>query len=441
MAIVATVADTLQAILGPVADHIGRQHHLIRRQRRFSAITLLQTFVLGYLHKPTASVADLAATAEALGVRVTPQAVDARFQPALRHALHDLWEHAASHLVRATPRALPLLQRFTHVLVGDSTTIALHDSFADIYPGCGGTHNAGCAALKIQVQWDLLAGTLTHARIESGRQTDATSSLATLTPPAGSLVLYDLGYFNLDRFADWNRNGNSWISKGLSNLTLTIDGRSLDLTDWLTSQRADRIDRPVRIGATQLSCRLIAIRVPQAVAARRRRTAYKKAAKKGRRPSAHHLASCAWTVYLTNCSDTQLADHEVEILYRLRWQIELLFKLWKSHNRLADHRGTDPLRQMIELLARLIAVLVQHWLLLTTGWDDPQLSLVKATRLIRERLPLLIEALADRPRLEAVLHRLEETIRHRCRLNKRRRRPNAAQLLQKPELQKSKSLT
>ncbi len=28
------------------------------------------------------------------------------------------------------------------------------------------------------------------------------------------------------------------------------------------------------------------------------------------------------------------------VLYRARWQIELLFKLWKSHNLLATHRQT-----------------------------------------------------------------------------------------------------
>lgn len=442
MAIVATVAETLQALLGPVAQRLADQHHLIRRQRRFSATTLLQTFVLGYLHKPTASVADLAATAEALGVRVTPQAIDARFQPALQHALQDLWQHAATQLIHATPRAVALLQRFTHVLVGDSTSIALADALADTYPGCGGTGTAGRAALKIQVQWDLLAGTLTHAAIEPGSQADATSSLATLPPPAGALVLYDLGYFDLERFADWNRRGVRWISRGLSHLTFTLDGRSRDLIDWLAAQRGRRIDRAVLIGAKRLPCRLIAIRVPKAVAKRRRQAAIKKAAKKkGRRPSRHHLASCAWVIYLTNCPASQLASHEVEVLYRLRWQIELLFKLWKSHHHLADHRRTDPVRQMIELLARLIAVLVQHWLLLTSGWDDPQLSLVKATRLIRERMPLLIEALAERPRLEAVLQRLVEAISHRCRLNTRRGRPNAAQLLQKPELQKDRSLT
>lgn len=441
MAIVGTVAGTLQDLLGPDAEQIARQHQLIRRRRQFSATTLLQTFVLGYLRKPTASVADLAATAEALGVSVTPQAVDDRFQPALQNALHDLWQHAVTRLVTAPPRAVELLQRFTQVRVGDSTTIALHDCLADLYPGCGGTGSTSRAALKIQVQWDLVHGTLAHAAIEPGRQPDATSPSLAVAPPAGSLVLYDLGYFALDRFADWNRHGVRWISKGLSNLTLTIDGQSHDLIDWLQRQTLDRIDCPVYIGAKNLPCRLIARRVPQSVAARRRRDAHQKAAKKGRRPSAQRLAACDWTVYLTNCPDIQLAAHEVEVLYRMRWQIELLFKLWKSHNRLADHRSDNPVRQLIELFARLIAVIVQHWLLLTTGWADSRLSLVKASRLIREWMPLVIEAVSDRSRLEAMLQRLISMILHRCRTDTRRKHPSTAQLLQNPRLQCRSTLT
>jgi hypothetical protein len=441
MAIVSTVAGTLQALLGLVADQIAQKHSLIQRQRRFTASTLLSTFVLGYLHKPTASVADLAATAESLGVSVTPQAIDARFQPALQHTLHDLWQHAVTQLVSATPRAVELLQRFTQVRVGDSTTIALDDCLADLYPGCGGKGSSSRAALKIQVQWDLLHGTLAHAAIEPGRQPDATSPSVAVAPPAGTLVLYDLGYFALDRFADWDRDDIHWISKGLSNLMLTADGQTHDLIDYLQTQTLDRIDRPVHIGAKNLACRLIALRVPEPVAARRRRDAYQKAAKKGRRPSAQRLAACDWTVYLTNCPPTQLATHEVEILYRLRWQIELLFKLWKSHNRLADHRSDNPVRQLIELFARLIAVVVQHWLLLTTGWADPRLSLVKASRLIRERMPLVIEALGDRARLEANLTGLVRAILNRCRINNRRQHPNTAQLLQNPRLQYHRTLT
>ena len=439
MAIVTSIARTLQDVLGPVAEQLAQQHRLIRRRRQFTATTLLQTFVLGYLHKPTASVADLAATAEALGVDVTPQAVAQRFQPALRHALHDLWQHAVARLVTATPRSPELLRRFTHVRVGDSTTVTLHESFADQYPGCGGSGTP--AAVKIHVQWDLRHGGLTQARLEPGCQPDSASPLPDEELPPGTLALYDLGYFSLDRFAAWDRAGIRWISKGTSKLNVTIDDRTHDLIGWLASQPLDRVDRWVQVGGQKLSCRLIAFRVPEAVAEKRRRHARRKAMKEGRRPTARHLTSCDWTVYLTNCPAEQLADHEVEILYRLRWQIELLFKLWKSGNRLADHRGADPERQMIEFFARLVAVVVQHWLLLTSGWSDPRLSLVKATRLIRNRMPLLIEALRERERLRRVLERLVKAVANRCRLETRRRHPSMAQLLEKPSLQKDRALT
>lgn len=435
MAIISTVAATLQDLLGPVAEAIADKHRLIRRRRCFSASTLLSTFVLGYLHKPTASTADLAATAEALGVPVSPQAVDQRFTPALHHALLDLWKHATTRVIAAAPRAVELLRRFTHVLVGDSTTITLHHAHADTYPGCGGKNASGRAAVKVQVRWDLLHGTLTHATLEPGRQPDATSPAAAAMPPPGSLLLCDLGYFGFDRFADLTRGGVTWISRGLSNLVATIDGHTGDLIDWLDGQPADRIDRVIEVGTVRLSCRLIAIRVPTAVAAKRRRVARQKAAKKGRQPSAQRLAWCDWAVYLTNAPADRLTATEVEVAYRSRWQVELLFKLWKSDNRVAAHRSTDPDRQMIEVLARLIAVVVQHWVVLTAGWSDPRLSLVKATRLIRERLPVLIDAVFDRARLEAVLERLVRAVLHRYRINTRRKHPSTAQLLERPELQ------
>ncbi len=441
MAIVASVAATLQELLGPVAERLAERHCLIRRQRQFTATTLLQTFVLGYLHKPTASAVDLAATAEALGVRVTPQAVDQRFQPALRHALNDLWHHAVAKLVHATPRTSELLRRFTQVRVGDSTTVILHESFAKQYPGCGGSGAAPVSAVKIQVQWDLRHGGLTQAALEPGRQPDSASPRLAEPLPTGALALYDRGYFSLDRFAHWNRAGVRWISKGVSKLTLTIDGQTHDLADWLATQSPDRVDRWVRVGGQRFHCRLVAIRVPEAIARERRRKARRKAVKDGRRPTAHHLAACAWTIYLTNCPAEQLADYEVEILYRLRWQIELLFKLWKSGNRLDDHRRQDPERQLIEFFARLVAVVVQHWLLLTSGWSDPRLSLVKATRLIRDRMPLLIEAVGCRTQLRRVLRRLAEAVAYRCRVDCRRQQPSMAQLLENPSLLKRSTLT
>jgi DDE family transposase len=436
MGIFARIATAMQAILGPVADQVAQQCGLIRRQRKFTGATLVQTFVLGYLRKPTASAEDLALTAQQLGVDVSSQAIDRRFQPALRDCLYQLWQHAVTQVVMAKPRALALLQQFTEVLIGDSTVIQLADELADTYPGCGGRSGMGRAALKIQVLWDMLYGRLKRAVVEAGRQSDATSPAVEETPQKGSLLIYDLGYFMLERLRSWSSAHAYWITRVGSRVTIFVDGVAHPLLDWLAlTTTPGPIDVWVEVGQQErLPCRLIALRAPDEVVHRRRQKAYAKAAKKGRRPSREHLAACAWTLYLTNVPDTMLSWREVVVLYRVRWQIELLFKLWKSHNHLATHRTADPVRQLVELYARLIAVIVQHWLILSVGWEEGERSLVKAARWIREYLPLLIEVLPDKPQLIASLRRLARLIQRLARLNRRRKHPNAQQLIDHPEL-------
>ena len=436
MSIFARIATAMPALLGPVAEQVAQHCGLIRRQRKFTGATLLQTFVLGYLRKPTASADDLAFTAQQLGVDVSSQAIDRRFQPALRDGLHQLWQHAVAQVIMAKPRAVALLRQFTAVLIGDSTVIQLADELAETYPGCGGSSGMARAALKIQVLWDVLCGCLKRARLEAGRQSDATSPAVEATPQPGSLLLYDLGYFALERLRNWSNAGAYWISRVGAQVTLYADGVPYHLLDWLAqATAAGPIDGWIEVGAQErLPCRLIALRAPDEVANRRRQKAYAKAAKKGRVPSREHLAACAWTLYITNVPEPMLRWREVVVLYRVRWQIELLFKLWKSHNHLATHRSTDPVRQLVELYARLIAVMVQHWLLLSAGWDEGERSLVKVTRWFRENLSLLIEVLHDKPRLIARLRRLARLITRLARLQRRRKHPNAQQLMDHPEL-------
>src|SRR5262249_5223460 len=76
MAIFARIATAMQALLRPLADQAAQHCGSIRRQRKFTGATLVQTFVLGYLRNPTASADDLASTAQQLGVDVSSQAID-----------------------------------------------------------------------------------------------------------------------------------------------------------------------------------------------------------------------------------------------------------------------------------------------------------------------------------------------------------------------------
>ena len=68
------------------------------------------------------------------------------------------------------------------------------------------------------------------------------------------------------------------------------------------------------------------------------------------------------------------------MLARVRWQVELLFKLWKSHNRIDEWRTGKPWRVLCEVYAKLLAVIVQHWLTLVGCWQRPERSLVRAAQ-------------------------------------------------------------
>ena len=258
-------------------------------------------------------------------------------------------------------------------------------------------------------------------------------------PPAGSLSLFDLGYFCLDRFQRLALAGAFWISR-LQHGTLVYDpeGRPLALLEYLQQQTGKGpVDVSVLLGVShRLRCRLLALRVPQEVADRRRQKVYEKAKKHGRVPSREYLQWQDWTIFVTNCEPELLTWQAVVVLYRARWQIELMFKLWKSYNRLATHRaGASAQEQMAMVYAKLIAVLLQHWILLTATWSIGRRSLMKAAAIIGDWVTLLIDALDDRERLAAVLRRLSEVVqRAAARVQNRNTHPSLSQLLENPIL-------
>ena len=118
-----------------------------------------------------------------------------------------------------------------------------------------------------------------------------------------------------------------------------------------------------------------------------------------------------------------------------RWQIELLFKLWKSRNRLATHRCATAEEQLAVVYVKLITVLVQHWYLLTATWCECRRSLMKAAAIIADWVTLLIDALDDLDRLIAVLSRMKDVLlKAGARVQNRNIHPSLSQLLQNPIL-------
>jgi transposase len=325
------------------------------------------------------------------------------------------------------------------VLIGDSTSLVLPDELASEFPGCGGLNRSGLAVLKIQLLWELITGAILRFDLEPGKNSDVKSPIAAASAPPGSLSVFDLGYFSLERFRQLSNNKAYWISR-LQYGTNVLDenGQPLSLLEFLRSRHSGSkpVDVMVLLGERErLPARLIAIRAPEEVANSRRRTARRKAQKDGRTSSREYLEWQDWTIFVTNCEPEKLAWKEIVVLYRARWQIELLFKLWKSHNGIAVLKvGATAVERMAIIFAKLIVVILQHWILLKATWSNGRRSLRKAADHLRDWVKQLIETLDDIERLTAVLDRIEQVLGRLATVRTRTGRPSHAQFMINPEL-------
>jgi Transposase DDE domain len=432
----APLAAQMQALLHDSAEAIAWQAGCCQRTSPLSGAALLQAVVLTCLAHPEPRGEDYAQVAAALGHPVTPQALDQRFTPELARALEDLLAEAVRAVVARNPATGAVLDKFAAVEVHDSSTITLPDGLEAHWPGCNtSTGHGGRAALKVQVRLDLVSGRLSAARPEAGRDNDHATPLQTAGLAPGTLHLRDLGYFDLDVLQAIDAAGAFFLSRLQdSTAVFDADGRRLNLGEWLSRQQGDVVDVPVTLGVGhRLRGRLVAVRVPEAVAAQRRRQARAKGRKKGYTPSRAKLALCAWNFYVTNVPPDRLRVEEVLALARARWQIECLFRQWKSDGGLARVRSGKPWRVVGEVLGKLIAQVVQHAVLVQCVWQRANRSLRKAAKAVRRQAGQVIAALHDAGKLVEALRAIAQSLTKGAKVERRRKHPSAFQVLSDPK--------
>jgi len=435
MGMVARVSAAVQHLFGSLATESNRDNPAVIRRRKFTPLSLARTFVLGFLQKPDSTDEELAQVAAQCGAAVTPQAIDQRHTPQLVAFLEDLFRRAVRVTVGSERGLAPILERFTTVTVLDSTTISLPDEQQGRFRGCGGSHGSGRAAMKLQTELDLRSGALSHVEIEAGRSSDVATSRQRARRAAGSLRITDLGYFCTTVFAAMVAAGEHFLSRLQFGTGVRLpDGTALSVREWLAGQADALVDQPILLGLEQrLACRLLAWRLPAEPANRRRQKLRREHRRKwGREPSAERLAWCDWTILVTSVPVAQLAAKEAAVLYRARWQIELMFKRWKSQNRVAELRGSTSVRQLVRVWSRLLAAVVQHWLIVASAWGDPTRSWGKVAEAVRQFVGRLLASLDCVSGLEAVIEDLIRVVATTCRRN-RRKKPGTVELLNNVE--------
>jgi hypothetical protein len=420
---VASLAAALQTLLTDVAETAARASGFIRRRRKITGAGFVRSLVLGWMADPDAKIEDLAAP---LGV--ADQSLQERFNDRAVDCLRRVLAAAMGYLFEARPETIPLLRRFTAVAIDDSTAVALPACLAAEYPGCGGSDgDAGSAGLKVMTRLEAIAGRLELSEPAPGSASDRTPHATRPPLPPGSLRLADLGFFDLERMAADTAAGVHWISRAPARLLVRRgDEAGRNLPEWLRLQGADRIDTIVTVGSkTRLTCRLVAVRAPEEVVKRRLEALEKKQRKKQRKVSAAQRLLCEWTVMLTDLDDAErFTAEQLWVLYRVRWQVELLFKRWKSGGGLGRSRGRTGPRVLCECLAKLIAALIRHWGTLLRGGPLCVVSAVRAAARVKWWASRLAEAIGSGvpEAVERVLERLKADLDRLPKRPKRKRK-------------------
>jgi hypothetical protein len=422
----------MQRVLIETANSIARSSGLIQRQVVFTGSLFAQSLVLGWMANPSATLEELAQTATSVGAPISPQGLEQRFTPGAAEFLRQVLEAAVQEVITANPVTIPILARFSGVYLLDSSVITLPNELQSVWQGLGGNSEKGTAAsLKLEVRLNLTTGALEGPALCAGRTQDRAAHYQREPLPAKALRLADLGYFTLSVMADLAQQDVYWLSRYRAKTAVyTPNGKRLELIRFLESHTAGSYEIPVLIGSGQrIPARLLVQPVPQAVAEQRRRRLREQARIRQAPVPEESLKLAGWTLLLTNVPEMGLSLPEAMQLIRARWQVELLFKLWKSHAKVDEWRSHNPWRILCEIYAKLIGLVIEHWLMITALWTYPDHSLFRAIRFIQKWVLPLALSIQDETQTRRIIQSMHVGLVSHCRITKRTKHPATFQLL------------
>lgn len=416
------------------ADEIARETKLVQRESRLSGAVFIKTLVLGFLKNPTASLNDLAQQCSTYKVKITSQGLHDRINHYAVDFMKAMFQEILERLQSDIALPLPIVQQFVAVNIVDSTIQALPESMTKGFPGAGG--NGSNASMKVQLVFEFLRGNLTQLVIQAGRKADQAYKQYLEVIQAGSLTIADLGYFCLSSLQAIVEKQAYFLTRFLISTALFYPGgERLDLFNVLPSENEEPLDLQVEMGVKQrIRCRLIAVHVPPGAAEERRRKANRRQLSKGKKYTKKYLSFLNWSVFVTNVPDTMLSARQVIAFYRIRWQIELIFKFWKSLCGFKKISAVRPERILTELYAKLLIAVLANYLtapfrIPEEAWDHREVSPKRVRNILSDKANKLMKAIDSPARLRCFISSFLKRVLCHGLKQRRRKDPHLLALL------------
>lgn len=300
------------------------------------------------------------------GIIISKQALQERFNDFSVSFMKDLLKRQLSQQL---PGMRPeFCRHFNRIRVKDSTRFCVPKDYGSIYKGQGGIGTS--AQISIQYEYDLLTGAPIVLELTSACRNDQQDSRETLNNiEKDDLLIRDLAYtsqnyihhiattkgYYLNRLnSKWTMYDKHGALIDFSKIVKRLKRHSLSVVEF---------DANIAIGKDLLNTRLIVSRVDDKTYNERLRKAQIAAGSKGYQLSNRFKTYAALNLFITNVPKQWLKTEQVRAAYGLRWQIELIFKVWKSQANINKVKEMKLQRFQCQLLAKLLWILV-NWKML-----------------------------------------------------------------------------
>ena len=298
------------------------------------------------------------------GLKIKKQSLDERFS-------FDAVTFAREVLKNALERQLNtifenrFLPQFKRIPIKDGTRFNLSANLHKYYKGNGGSVGTSNSALCIQFEYDALSGKVLTMEITDGTRNDYTDAKETVSKvDMGDLIIRDLGYYSLPTLSKFDSAGAFFISRLGASTLIYERGKEKEISfkklyNDMVKKEKSYIEMDIVAGKKErMNLRLIASIVPEDVYQKRLRKIEKNNRERGYNTSDDYKARCRFNLFVTNVGEESLSAKDVLVLYRIRWQIELMFKNWKSVFKIDEIQKMKYERFTCVLVAKLILIVV-----------------------------------------------------------------------------------
>jgi len=385
--------QTIHQLFSPEElTRLARKTGFIRRQRSLTAEAFLTLCAWGDGSLAKQSLQRLCAALTLWhGCSLSSEGLNQRFTD---RAVAFLREVFFLLLLHQRPLLLSAMETyrtcFTRLRILDSTSFLVPADYGEDYRG------SVSSGVKIQFEYDLLSGACLQLCVQSANDSDARFAYhAQHTILPNDLCIRDLGFFSVAALAEVDARGAYDITRLRSDMKVYIKENG-QWKEWDWESLGNQLEEGESVEMEHVYIGHERLYVPRLVFRRltaeewQKRMAYvrKKEKRKGKALARQTLEQKKYHILLTNLPQESFDGQQVYELYSLRWQIELLFKAWKSVFDLEKVKEMKKERFECHLYGTLIAILVTQTFLFQARmyWhqkEDIEISERKALDLLQ----------------------------------------------------------